>query len=117
MFNILKIVSIIALLVYIIYVYYKKHYNIHINSDSYKYRIIICYIYWIILCFIIYFNIIAATRYGYIFITIITFILYFIINVYNKLNYTNYSYKFICVDIIFGIIITHMLIFIITFIK
>ena len=41
MFNILKVLSIIALLDYIIYSYYKKHYNININQDCYKYRIII----------------------------------------------------------------------------
>ena len=117
MFNILKVLSIIALLDYIIYSYYKKHYNIHINQDCYKYRIIICYIYWCILSFIVFYNIIDFSKYSYILITLITFIVYFIINIYNKLNYNNYSCKFICVDTIFGIIITNILIFIITCIK
>ena len=117
MFNILKILSIIALLDYIIYIYYKKHYNIHINSDCYKYRIIICYIYWLTLSFIVFLNIIDFTTYVYFIIILITFILYLIINIYNKINYNNYSYKFICVDTIFGVIITNILIFLITFIK
>lgn len=117
MFNILKVLSIFALLDYIIYIYYKKHYNVHINQDCYKYRIIICYMYWFILSFIVFFNIINYTKYFYVIITIISFILYFMINIYNKLNYNNYSYRFICVDTIFGIIITNILIFIIQTIK
>ena len=62
MLNILKILSIIALLDYIIYIYYKKHYNVNINQDCYKYRIIICYIYWFVLSFIIFYNIIDFTK-------------------------------------------------------
>ena len=44
--------------------------------------------------------------------TIISFILYTSINLYNKNKYKNYSIQFMCSDIVFGIIITNLLILI-----
>ena len=112
MFHLFKITSMIALLDYIIYSYYKKNYSIEMNYDSYKYRIIICFIFWFILAFCISYNIFfLENKYLYfIYVTIIAFILYFSINLYNKHKYKNYSIQFMCSDIVFGIIITNLLV-------
>ena len=114
MFNLFKIISIIALLDYIIYSYYKKNYLIEMNYDSYKYRIIICFVFWFLLAFSISYNIfLLENKYSYfIYVNIITLLLYISINLYNKYNYKNYSIQFICTDIVFGIIISNLLILI-----
>ena len=117
MFTILKILSVIALLDYIIYAYYRKHYNIYVNNDCYKYRIIICYIFWIIIIFSIFYNILHITRNTYIITILASFLLYLLMNIYNKCNYSNYSYRFMCVDTIFGVIIANLLIIIILYVK
>lgn len=117
MFHILKILSIIALLDYIIYTYYKKNYNVHITNDCYKYRIIMCYIFWAILSFCIYYEVITLTQNTYIITFLISFLLYLFMNIYNKCNYNNYSYQFMCVDTIFGVFITNILIIIILYIR
>lgn len=114
MFHLFKIISIIALLDYIIYSYYKKNYLIEFNYDSYKYRIIICFIFWFILAFIVSYNIFLLQNKSlyFIYFTIISFILYTSINLYNKNKYKNYSVQFMCSDIVFGIIITNLLVLI-----
>ncbi len=119
MFHLFKIVSIIALLDYIIYSYYKKHYNIEMNNDSYKYRIIICFIFWFTIIFLISYNLllIETKSIYFIYTTIIAFILYIMINIYNKYKYKNYTVSFMCVDIVFGIIIANIIVFISLAIK
>lgn len=114
MFHLFKIISIFALLDYIIYSYYKKHYLIENNYDSYKYRIIICFLFWFLLAFSISYNIfLLENKFSYfIYVNILTLLLYFSINLYNKYNYKNYSIQFMCTDIIFGLIITNLLILI-----
>lgn len=114
MFHLFKIISIIALLDYIIYSYYKKNYLIEMNYDSYKYRIIICFIFWSILALCISYNMcLLENKYHYfIYVNIITFLLYFSINLYNKYKYKKYSIQFMCTDIIFGIIIANLLVLI-----
>jgi len=114
MFHLFKIVSIIALLDYIIYSYYKKNYSIEMNYDAYKYRIIICFIFWFVLAFCISYNMfLLENKYSYfIYVNIITLLLYISINLYNKYNYKNYSIQFICTDIVFGIFIANLLILI-----
>ena len=39
------------------------------------------------------------------------------INIYNKYKYKNYTVSFICVDIVFGIIIANIIVFISLTIK
>ena len=117
MFHILKILSVVALLDYIIYSYYKKNYNITISNDCYKYRIIVCYLFWGILSFCIFYEIFTLTQNNYIITTVVTFLLYLLMNIYNKYNYNDYSYQFMCVDTIFGLIITNLLIIIILYIR
>jgi len=114
MFHLFKIISIIALLDYIIYSYYKKNYLIEMNYDSYKYRIIICFIFWFILALCISYNmLLLENKYHYfIYVNIITFLLYISINLYNKYKYKNYSIQFMCTDIIFGVIIANLLVLI-----
>ena len=114
MFHLFKIISIIALLDYIIYSYYRKHYSVELNYDSYKYRIIICFIFWFILAFCISYNMfLLENKYNYfIYINIITLLLYISINLYNKYNYKNYSIQFMCSDIVCGIIIANILVLI-----
>lgn len=114
MFHLFKIISIIALLDYIIYSYYKKNYLIEMNYDSYKYRIIICFIFWFILALCISYNmLLLENKYHYfIYVNIITFLLYLSINLYNKYEYKNYSIQFMCTDIIFGVIIANLLVLI-----
>jgi len=114
MFHLFKIISIIALLDYMIYSYYKKNYLIEMNYDSYKYRIIICFIFWFILALCISYNmLLLENKYHYfIYVNIITFLLYLSINLYNKYKYKNYSIQFMCTDIIFGVIIANLLVLI-----
>ena len=44
-------------------------------------------------------------------------ILFLSLNIYNKYIYNSYSIKFMCVDIVFGVLITNLLILITLFIK
>ena len=119
MFTLLKIISVFALLDYIIFSFYKKQYAVDIHNDSYKYRIIICYIFWFLLGFFITFNLLGVENNStyFIYTTIIAFILYIMINIYNKYKYKNYTVSFICVDIVFGIIIANIIVFISLAIK
>ena len=84
------------------------------NYDSYKYRIIICFIFWFILALCISYNmLLLENKYHYfIYVNIITFLLYLSINLYNKYEYKNYSIQFMCTDIIFGVIIANLLVLI-----
>lgn len=119
MFTLLKIISFIALLDFIIYSYYKKNYNVYVNSDCYKYRIIICSIFWFILGFSITYNILITENVYmyYLYSSIMSLILFLSLNIYNKYIYNSYSIKFMCVDIVFGVLITNLLILITLFIK
>ena len=117
MLNVLKILSVIALLDYIIYMYYKKNYNLIISNDCYKYRIIICYIFWLVISYLIFYEIILITKYTYFIILLICLILYIFINIYNKYNYKNISLQFMCVDIVYGLFIINLLIIIIYHIR
>lgn len=119
MFTLLKIISFIALIDFIIYSYYKKNYNIYVNNDCYKYRIIICSIFWFILGFIITYNILTIENIHtyYLYASILSLILFLTLNIYNKYTYNSYSIKFMCVDIIFGVLITNLLVLITLFIK
>ena len=119
MFNLCKIVSVFALLDYIIYSFYKKNYDIKINQDSYKYRIIICFIFWFLIGFIITFNLLKFedTKLYFLYVSLIALLLYILLNGYNKFYNKNYSIKFICSDIVFGIIIANILVLIFLSIK
>ena len=119
MFTLLKIISVFALLDYIIFSFYKKQYAVDIHNDSYKYRIIICYIFWFLLGFFITFNLLGIENNNtyFIYVTIIALILYSLINCYNGYQNKNYSIKFICSDIVFGIIIPNIMVLIFLSIK
>lgn len=119
MFTLLKIISVFALLDYIIFSFYKKQYAVDIHNDSYKYRIIICYIFWFLLGFFITFNLLEIENNNtyFIYVTIIALILYSLINCYNGYQNKNYSIKFICSDIVFGIIIANIMVLIFLSIK
>lgn len=116
MFHLLKLLSIIALIDYMIYIYYKKKYNQHINSDTYKYRIIICYIFWFIISFCITYNLLEFANTHFI-VSILSLLLFLILNIYNKCRIKNYSIQFMCTDIVFGIILSNLLILLLFFIK
>ena len=119
MFSLFKIISIFALLDYIIYSFYKKHYHIETNQDSYKYRIILCLIFWVLLGFFITFNLFSIENNIHYFLgaTLIAALLYISMNCYNKIQNKKYSVQFICSDIVFGIIIANLLVFIFLSIK
>jgi hypothetical protein len=117
MLNILKVLSIIALLDYIIYMYYKKNYNLNISNDCYKYRIIICYIFWFIISYLIFYEVILITQNTYLIILLISLLLYLFINIYNKCKYNNISLQFMCVDIVYGLFIINLLIIIMYHIR
>ena len=119
MFTLLKIISVFALLDYIIFSFYKKQYSVDIHNDSYKYRIIICYIFWFLLGFFITFNLLGVENNStyFIYVSIIALLIYSLMNCYNKTQNNNYSIKFMCSDIVFGIIIANILVFIFLSIK
>lgn len=113
MFLILKIITIFIFIDYLIHTFYIKNYNIHFINDYYKYRLIICSIYWLLIYFFITFNFLNIELKQYIiYISIISFILYLCINLYNKKNNKSYSIHFIIADIFYGIILTNVFILI-----
>lgn len=113
MFDLFKIISMVALLDYIIYSYYKKIYNVKLNNDNYKYRIIIFSIFWFLILFTFRYNLINFEKrnYYFLFTSVVTFILYLLFNIYNKYNF-NCSIKFMCADIVYGIIISNIVVLI-----
>lgn len=115
MFDILKILSFIALIDYIIYNYYKKHYNTYLNLDIYKYRLIACYLFWFFISFLLFYKIVELNINTYLIIIITTFLFYLLMNIYTKYCYDSYSYEFICVDIIYGLLLIHIIMLIIYF--
>ena len=113
MFLILKIITIFVFIDYLIHIFYTKKYNINFINDSYKYRLIICSIYWLLIYFFITSNLLNLDLKQYIiYISILSFILYLLINLYNKKYNDSYSIHFIIVDIFYGIILTNILVFI-----
>ena len=113
MFLILKIITMFVFIDYLIHNYYKKNYNINFINDNYKYRLIICSIYWLLIYFLITSHLLnIELNYYLIYISITSFILYLFINLYNKKKNKSYSIQFIIVDIFYGIILTNILVFI-----
>lgn len=102
MFLSLQILVVLAFIDYIIYICYIKNYNIIINSDIYKYRIILRMIIW--------FSILTLKNTNYICISLISLILYIIEKIYFRNIYNNINY--IVADTILSIIYINIIIII-----
>ena len=102
MFLSLQILVVLAFIDYIIYICYIKNYNIIINNDIYKYRIILRMIIW--------FLILTFKNTNYICISLISMILYIIEKIYFRNIYNNINY--IVADTILSIIYINIIIII-----
>lgn len=102
MFLSLQILVVLAFIDYIIYICYIKNYNIIINNDIYKYRIILRMIIW--------FLILTLKNTNYICISLISMILYIIEKIYFRNIYNNINY--IVADTILSIIYINIIIII-----
>ena len=102
MFLSLQILVVLAFIDYIIYICYIKNYNIIINNDIYKYRIILRMIIW--------FLILTLKNTNYICISLISLILYIIEKIYFRNIYNNINY--IVADTILSIIYINIIIII-----
>lgn len=84
MFLSLQILVVLAFIDYIIYICYIKNYNIIINNDIYKYRIILRIIIW--------FLILTLKNTNYMCISFVSLILYIIEKIYFRNTYNNINY-------------------------
>lgn len=97
-----QILVVLAFIDYIIYIWYIKKYNIILNNDTYKYRIILRIIIW--------FLILILKNSNYCYISLICLILYIIEKIYFKNIYNNIN--FIVADTILSIIYINIIILI-----
>ncbi len=112
MFLLFKTIIIVLTIDYALHNYYLKNYNIVVNNDIYKYRIILRSILWFSIAFTISQNIwIQENTINYFIYSSIFSIFIYIIEKIYFCYYNNYCISFICADLVISIIISNIIVF------
>ena len=113
MFLLFKTIIIVLTVDYALHNYYLKNYNIIVNNDIYKYRIILRSILWFTIAFTISQNIwiLDENIYYFIYGSALSIIIYIIEKLYFC-YYNDYCMSFICADLVISILISNIIVFV-----